>query len=131
VAISNNNQTANFTIQAPSATLSGRVTDNLGNPVTNMNIFAFPNLGGFSPNATTDGGRQLSHGHFRRQLFVALNTDPNTGAASRGLVSPSLPVNVTDGVNITGFQPESPQRVYGHDYRLDHQSQQSTQASPE
>ena len=112
VVVSNNNPTVNFTVQAPSATLSGRVTDNLGAPVTNMNIFAFPDFGGSSYNATTDGGGNYQIGISGGSYTVSLNTDPNSGAPSRGLVSPSLPVDVTDGVNITGFNLVA-QRVTG------------------
>jgi hypothetical protein len=103
VTINNNNQTANFTVQAPSTVLSGRVVDNLGIPVTNMNVFAFPVFGGFSPGGTTDGSGNYQIGISGGSYVVALNTDPSSGAPSRGLVSPSLPVDVTDGVNITGF----------------------------
>ena len=112
VTVSNNNQTVNFTIQGLSTHLSGRVTDNLGIPVTNMNVFAFPDLGGPSYNATTDGSGNYQMGIAGGSYSVALNTDPNSGAPARGLVSPALPVDVTDGVNITNFNLVA-QRVTG------------------
>jgi hypothetical protein len=43
---------------------------------------------------------------------MQLNTDPNSGAPARGLVSPSLPINVTVGVNINNLTLVA-QRVTG------------------
>jgi len=101
--ISSGNAVVNFTVQPFSTFLRGRVLDDLGVPVGSMNLFAFPDLGGGAFQATTDSGGNFQMGVTGGDYALELNTDPFSGAPSRGLVSPSLPVSVTDGVDITNL----------------------------
>lgn len=105
VTVSSGNVEVDFTVQSqPSpAYISGRVVDNLGNPVTNMNVLAIPQGGGSSFGATTDAGGNYQLGVSAGSYDVQMNTDPSTGAPSRGLVGPFLPENVTNGVNISNL----------------------------
>jgi hypothetical protein len=104
--INTSDGTANFTVQFQTfdAYVSGKVVDNHGNPVGNMNLFAFVNGGGSAFGATTDGSGNYRMGVDAGSYNVQLNTDPNTGAPSLGLVSPSLPLTVTTGVNINNLE---------------------------
>lgn len=101
--INNNSTNANFTVLPPDALLSGRVVDDLGNPVTNINVFASPNGGGGGPGANTDSNGNYQMGISAGSYNVQLNSDPAYGAAARGLIGPSIPVNITNGVNVTNL----------------------------
>lgn len=103
ITISNNNGVANFTIQGYTTFLSGQVVDDGGNPVTNMNVFAQTNSGGFSFQTTTDSGGNFRMGIVGGNYTLFLNNDPNSGYPSLNLVGPTVPVSVTGGVNITNF----------------------------
>src|SRR5258708_2083223 len=98
VVIARANQSVNFVAIDPSAHLRGRLLDNTAAAVTFMNIFGFPNTGGFAQ-STTDASGSFDLGVNGGQWTLQLNTDPNSGAPSRGLVSPSLSLTVVDGVN--------------------------------
>ncbi|HWD19247.1 MAG TPA: carboxypeptidase regulatory-like domain-containing protein [Verrucomicrobiae bacterium] len=106
VTILNNDSTADFAVQAQSfdAQLSGRVVDDLGNPVANMNLFAFPNGGnGAYFGATTDQNGNYQMGIDAGDYDVELNSDPSSGAASVGLVSPFIPVTISAGNDVSGM----------------------------
>jgi len=106
ITINNGNSAANFTVQFPSydAYVSGTVVDNSGNPVGNMNLFAFFNGGGSTYyQATTDQNGNYRMGVDAGSYDMQLDTDPNSGAPARGLVSPFLPITVTTGVNISNL----------------------------
>ena len=110
INITNNNGVANFTIQGFSTFLSGQVVDDGGNPVANMNVFAMTNGGSMSYfQATTDSGGNFRMGIVGGNYLLFLNNDPNTGYPSLGLVGPTVPVSVTDGVNINNFVLIAPQ----------------------
>jgi hypothetical protein len=97
------NGVANFTVPLTTTTLSGKVVQANGQPVTFMNVFATPTNGGPFFQATTDSSGNFTMGISGGSYTVQLNTDPVTGAPALGLVSPVLPVTVTDGVNISNF----------------------------
>lgn len=89
----------NFTVGGATH-LRGQVQDNLGTPVTAMDIFAFPQFGGPSVHASlTESGNfdlALSGGMWMVQLDT-------THAAQAGLVSPSVQYNVVDGNDQNGL----------------------------
>jgi hypothetical protein len=104
INISNNNGVANFAIQGYTTFLSGQVVDDSGSPVTSMNVFAMTNGGkSFSYQATTDSGGNFRMGIVGGSYSLFLNNDPNSGYPSLNLVGPTVPVSVTDGVNINNF----------------------------
>jgi hypothetical protein len=102
--LNNNSTNANFTVLPPDALLSGRVVDDLGNPVTNISIFASPDGGGGpGPGASTDSNGHYQMGISAGSYTVQLNSDPVYGAPAFGLITPSLPLTITNGANVTGF----------------------------
>jgi hypothetical protein len=103
ITISNDSGGANFTIQGYTTFLSGQVLDDSGSPVTSMNVFAQTNNGGFTFQATTDSGGNFRMGIVGGSYMLFLNNDPNTGYPSLNLVGPTVPLNVSDGVNINNF----------------------------
>jgi hypothetical protein len=107
------NAVVNFNVQTFNTSLSGKVVDDGGNPVTFMNVFAFTNGGNGYFQATTDSGGNFSMGITGGSYTLGLNNDPNTGFPSLNLVGPSVPVTVTTGVNINNFILVAP-RVTGH-----------------
>lgn len=98
--VANNNKTVNFTVQR-STVVSGKVTDNLGNPVSNINLFANANGGGGN-GAQTDSGGNYTLGVSGGSYNVQLDTS-SSGIASRGLIGPILQINVTAGVDISNL----------------------------
>ena len=103
----------NFNVQSDTTLLSGRVVDDGGNPVANMNVFASSTNGGGNPfQATTDSGGNFNMGIDGGSYTIQLNNDTNSGFPALGLVGPSVPVSVTDGVNISNFILVAP-RVTG------------------
>jgi hypothetical protein len=104
VGITNDNGVANFIAEVFSSFISGRVITQSGAPVTNMNIFAYPNGGNDSiGQGTTDYNGNYSMGVGAGDYFVELNTAYPDGAPAFGLVSPNIPVTVTSGVNISNL----------------------------
>ena len=110
--ISNASAVVNFNVQTFNTSISGRVVDDGGNPVTFMNVFAFTNGGNSYFQATTDSGGNFSMGIAGGSYTLGLNNDPNTGFPALNLVGPSVPVTVTTGVNINNFILVAP-RVTG------------------
>ena len=100
VVISGGNQTANFSVQSPTTHLLGRVLNDSGTPQSGLTIQAQPSGGGNGPQAVTagDGSFDLtvSGGSWTLQL-------ESGSAAANNVISPSLALNVTDGVNISNI----------------------------
>jgi hypothetical protein len=101
VVISGGNQIVNFTVQSPTTHLLGRVVNDSGTPQPGVMIQAFPSGGGGGgPEVATagDGSFDLnvSGGSWTLQL-------ESGSAAAHNLISPSLALNVTDGVNISNI----------------------------
>ena len=103
VTVADNNKTANFTAASFSTFISGRVSDEFGNPVGNMNIFATTTNGGGFYGTTTDNGGMYTLGLLGGSYTIQLNTDNSSGAPSVGLVSPLIPVTVFDNNSISNF----------------------------
>ncbi|MGZ4973834.1 MAG: carboxypeptidase regulatory-like domain-containing protein, partial [Limisphaerales bacterium] len=103
VTVANNNKTVNFTVASYNAFLSGRVSDEFGNPIGNMNIFAGQTNGGPSFGGTTDNGGMYQIGLVAGNYVVQLNTDGQTGVASLGLVSPFISITMFDNTSVSNF----------------------------
>jgi hypothetical protein len=112
VNITTSSGSASFIAHTYSTFISGRVLDDTGAPVTSMNVFAFITNGGGFYQATTDSSGNFLMGIVGGSYTLGLNNDPNSGFPSRNLVGPSVPVTVTDGVNINNFILVAPQ-VHG------------------
>jgi len=109
VNITTSSGAASFIVHTFSTFLSGRVLTDSGTPVTFMNVFAFITNGGGFFQATTDSSGNFNMGISGGSYLLQLNNDPNTGFPSLNLVGPSIPVTVTDGVNINNFIMVAPQ----------------------
>jgi hypothetical protein len=97
--VANNNKTVNFTVQRATV-LAGKLVDNLGNPVGNMNVFAFGDSGG-SYGASTDGSGNYAIGLNSGGYTVGPDTG-SSGVASVGLVGPAIHVNIGSS-DVTNF----------------------------
>ena len=96
VTISGANGTAYFTVYPPAAHLSGRVTNDAGQAVGNICIFAYPNQGGNGVDTQTDANGNFSLGVAAGSWNLQLCS---SDAQQRGLVGPTLPFpNVTQDV---------------------------------
>ncbi len=87
-----------FLVQRATAYLSGRVTDDGGNPVGNAHIAA--DGAGDWHSTVTDANGNFSLGVFAGHWYLTLDSD---AAAERDLVRPFLEFDVVDGVDITGI----------------------------
>jgi hypothetical protein len=93
----------NFVLQPVTASLSGVVKDNLGNPLGNIELIADPTndpTGALNENfeSAPDGSFSIGVGGGGWNLFVECNT-----ANSSNLISQYLAVNVTNGENLSGL----------------------------
>ncbi len=85
-------------VQHVTAHLSGRATDDSGNPVSNAYIAVYG--AGDWHDALTDSDGNFSLGVFAGQWYLELDSD---AAVQRDLVRSTLSFQVTDGVDITGI----------------------------
>jgi hypothetical protein len=97
--VANNNKTINFVAQRATV-LSGKVTDNVGNPVANINVFANGDAGG-SSGAQTDSGGNYALGLSSGGYTVQLDTG-TSGISTHGLIGPFLHVNIAS-TDVTNF----------------------------
>jgi hypothetical protein len=100
VVINGTNQSINFAVPSPTAHLLGKVINDSGTPQSGVTIQASPSGGGGGPQVVTagDGSFDLnvSGGTWMLQL-------ESGSAAAHNLISPSLTLNVTDGVSISNI----------------------------
>src|SRR5262249_23136805 len=100
VMISGANQAVNFAVPSPTAHLLGKVINDSGTPQPGVTIQASPQSGGGGPETVTAGDRSfdlnVSGGTWNLEL-------ESGSAAAHNLISPSLTLNVTDGVSITNI----------------------------
>jgi hypothetical protein len=86
----------NFVVQRATAHLSGRVTDDSGQPVSNICVNAYPGQGGNGVDAETDSDGNFSLAVSGGTWYLQLCGDD---ARQRGLVSPTLSFNVSGDVS--------------------------------
>jgi hypothetical protein len=96
-------QQENFVLQPVTASLSGVVQDNLGNPIGNIQIIADPTndqTGSLNQSfqSSPDGSFSVGVGSGVWNLFVECNT-----ANSSNLISEQLTVTVTNGQNVSNL----------------------------
>lgn len=111
--ITNGINVVNFNLQSYTNFLNGKVVDDIGNPVANMNVFATTNSssqGTFQ--ATTDSGGNFQMGIVGGNYLIFLNNDANSGFPSRGLVGPTVPVSIPSVGSVSNFIVIAP-RVKG------------------
>lgn len=87
---------------APDAYLCGQVLDDYGVPVTNINVFAFGQDGVTNTfSAVTDEDGDFQMGVAGGGYFLQLDSDPDVGVLSRGLVSPRVFEMIGSGASVT------------------------------
>lgn len=87
---------------ATDAFLSGRVVDDFGVPLTNINVFAFGQDDVTNKfNALTDDNGNFQMGVIGGGYFLQLDVHPDVGVLSRGLVSPRVFETISSGASVT------------------------------
>jgi hypothetical protein len=89
---------------ATDASLSGQVVDDFGVPVTNINVFAVGQDGATNTfSAPTDGNGNFQMSVVGGSYLLQLDTDPDAGVLSRGLVSPRVFESISSGATVTNI----------------------------
>jgi hypothetical protein len=89
-----------FTVQAPTAHLSGQLLDTGQNGVGNIGVSACPQNGGSCSSSTTVSDGSFSVGVVGGTWNLSFSS---SDLASQGLIGPMLSFTVTDGENQTGI----------------------------
>jgi hypothetical protein len=90
----------NLVARRSTAHLLGRVIDNGGAPVSDLQMLAVPQSGGSAPSATTAADGSFDIAVFGGTWTLQLETG---GAAQRNLIGPNLTYAITDGMNISNI----------------------------
>src|ERR1019366_132786 len=94
----------NFSGLPVTATISGRVVNNLGAPVSGINVGAGANIGGQqygTPSVDTDTNGNFSFGAASGQWYVSLSSSGESGLASQGYYDPY------DGTHVVTIPPNN------------------------